>query len=168
MQSKKRIVVVVVSIIVICVIARIIYAFNGPLYKMEHTNHAWGYQNHGYVIYKNGTIKEFDKSRDKNPEEKLQKAQISKEELQELKSLASQVKDEYSNVSAIKEMWGNQIIEIPPACDAGVTIKKIYSNRFMKWVYLSKNGDALGENTDPVAEDILELTNKLYEKYLKD
>ena len=165
MQSKKRI--VVVSITLICMIACIIHAFNGPLYKQQYSNHAWGYRNYGYVIYKNGTIKEFDKSRDKNPDKKLQKAQIAKEELQELKTLASQVKDEYSDVSSIKEMWGNQVIEIGPANDAGVTIRKIYSNRLMRWVFLSKSGDALGENTHPVTKDILELTDKLYEKYLK-
>ena len=51
MQSKKRI--VVVSITLICMIACIIHAFNGPLYKQQYSNHAWGYRNYGYVIYKN-------------------------------------------------------------------------------------------------------------------
>lgn len=90
------------------------------------------------------------------------------EELKQLTILSLQVKDKYCNVSSVKETFENEIKEIFPSANAGICTSKIYSNRLKKWVSLSKRGGELGENTDPVAKEILELTNKLYEKYLKD
>lgn len=91
------------------------------LFQYSYTNYAWAPTSRGYYIYSNGIIKEYD---DYNEDKELKSAQITKEELEQLKELANKVEDKYEREESA---W----------CDAGTSTKQIYSTRLSKWIMLS-------------------------------
>ena len=52
--------------------------------------------------------------------------------------------------------------------DAGTASKQIYSQRLGKWVVLANSGDTNGKNSTETSEEILNLIETLYNKYLND
>lgn len=123
------------------------------LFESSYQNYAWKYQSYGYYIYSNGYIKEYD---DYDNNKKLKSAKISEEELAQLKELAKTVEDKYEKST------------IPGTRDGGTFTKRIYNENLSKWVILSKFGDSMGNNPTETSEEILKLTDQLYEKYLKE
>ena len=149
---------IIICIIIISIISIVLYlnskSNNNILFKSSYENYAWGARSYGYFIYFNGDIKEYD---DYDNDRKLKSAKISNEELAQLKELASMVEDKYENDTSMGQMF-----------DAGISTEQIYNNKLSKWIVLSKYGDSMGRNSTETSKKILELTNQLYNKYLKE
>lgn len=156
--SKKLIIGIVIFLIII-IIMLLLYFKNSSsnvLFKSSYINHAWGYADYGYIIYENGVIQQYDNSDEKRIEN-LKKDKITKKELSQLKKLANKVEDKY------KKKESN-----PPMQDAGISENIIYSNKLSKFVVLSRSGDLMENNFTETSIEILNLTEKLYNKYLND
>lgn len=154
-KKTKLIKTVIICIIVLMVILAILYFYNkknSVLFKSSFTNFAWEPISDGYIIYSNGIIKEYD---DYNKNKELKSAKISNEELERLKELANKVEDNYKEDDSIKMR------------DFGVHTSKIYSKRLKKWIKLSSFGDMNGNNKTEESQEILNLTQEIYDKYLK-
>lgn len=156
--SKRPKLVIGIIVCIVCIIAIIVTLLitnvnNRVLFVSSHQSYAWGYVSLGYTIYSNGVIKEFNSNKN---ESELKSAKISKDELNQLKELANQVEDKYKKS------------DMAFTTDAGTTEKRIYSERLSKLVLLSKSGDTEGYNSSDASKEILELTNKLYYKYLRN
>lgn len=148
MKKQRMLLIGIILIVIVIAIALYLKAqFYSPLYRSSHVNFAWGSVSFGYTIYSNGIIEEYD---DYNKDKKLKKGKISSEELEKLKNLADLVNDEYKRNNSFQMF------------DAGVTTKEIYSPRLKKWVVLSKWGDKMGNNSSKESQEILELTEDLY------
>ena len=157
--SKKIIIGIIIILIIMAIILLLYFRNNSSniLFKSSYTNHAWGYANYGYIIYSNGIIQQYDHSNEKRIENP-KKDKITKEELNQLKKLSNKVEDKYENDNS----------GIPPMNDGGISEKAIYSSRLSKFVILSRSGDSLGKNATDTSKEILELTEKLYNKYLNE
>jgi len=156
-MAKNQKIVLISIIFIVVVIGIVLYLkeqVNSPLFRSSYENYAWGARSYGYVIYSNGTIKEYD---DYDKEKELKKGKISREELEKLKNLANSVKNEYK-----KDSSGMRIF------DAGVSTKEVYSERLGRWIVLSKWGDIIGSNSSEESQEILKLTEELYDKYLSE
>lgn len=113
------------------------------LFISSYTNYAFEPTNYGYIIYSDGTIKEYDKYHHKK---NLKKEMITNEEL------ANKVKDEHKKDD--KTHWP----DMPSSTD------KIYNSQAKKWIILD---DWVGSNNSKEAQKILKLTAGVYQKYLK-
>lgn len=169
-SKKIKIIIGVLIIIVVGIIISLllINKFKSKvIFINSHENYAWSPVSYGYKIYNNGIIEEYDEY---DNEEELKRAKISNEELMKLKELADSVEADYTKklnpqsilnpnsfAAAMEVMW-----------DAGVTEKKIYNNKEDKWITLYQYGDTMGYNNTEETKEIIELTEQLYEKYLKD
>lgn len=162
--SKSIILGIIILLLILVSIISLILYFNNQinnqksvLFESSYTNFAWGYANYGYIIYSDGTIEEYDNSDEKRITD-LKKDKITKEELNQLKTLANKVEDKYEEDNS----------GFPPMNDGGTSEKSIYNARLSKFVILSKSGDSLGGNSTETSKEILELTEKLYNKYLNE
>ncbi len=162
MSKKTKIILGIICIIIIVTVSIFLYLnikddINiknaSILFESSYKNYAWGKQKYGYYIYSNGYIKQYD---DYNKDKKLKSAKISREELSQLKELANMVEDKYEKSS------------IPGTYDGGTFSKQIYNENLSKWIVLSKTGDSMGKNSTEESKRILELTNQLYDKYIKE
>lgn len=152
MTKRKKIVLLSMAIIIAFVIILLLFIFiqgtKEELFIKSYQNYAFAPQNYGYIIYSDGTIKEYDKYHyNKN----LKKARITNEELVELKELANKVKDEYK-----KDDKTNY-------ADMGSSTTKIYNSQTKKWIILD---DWIGSNNSEEAQKINKLIARLYQKYL--
>ena len=159
MKNRLKKVVLIIGILIVIISIIVVLCFNNQksvLFKSSHINYAWGYVNYGYIIYNDGVIQQYDDSKEKRIEN-LKKDKITKEELSQLKELSNKVEDKYEKNNNGWEMF-----------DAGVSEKAIYSSRLSKFVILSRWGDSIGSNSTDTSKEILELTEKLYNKYLNN
>jgi len=165
-KKTKKIIGILIIIIIGIIISLIFFSKINKkvIYINSYSNFAWGAEGYGYKIYSNGIIEEYDEH---NSEAKLKRAKISKEELLQLKKLANSVEDDYIDSNSFAPNSYESIINAATE-DAGVTEKKIYNNEEKKWITLSQSGDTVGHNDTEEAKKIIELTELLYKKYLKD
>lgn len=168
--SKSIIIGIIVSVIIVGIIITISIFTKKEnnkeaIYKNSHENYAWTPISYGYVIYDDGTIKEYD-NYDTNKE--LKTAIINDDELTQLKDLANLIKDEYTaGINPESVLNPNSMMgAIGGMDDAGITEKQIYNNKEQKWITLYKFGDSMGYNNNEETRKVIELTNQLYEKYL--
>ena len=143
---------IVIAILIIRFFIIIIFMMNGILFRKTYVNNAWDHKDYGYVIYSNGIIKEYDNI---NKTRKLRKGKLTESELKELKQLSVKVEDEYVKDTKRKMF------------DAGLSVYEIYNTKSHKWIVLRKLGDEMGSNDSEESQKILELTQKLYEKYIE-
>ena len=127
---------------------------NQIIFMYSYKNNSWGSVSRGYIIYANGEIEEYDVY---NDDAELKKAKISKKELKELKNLANSIDSNYINRTNSANLF-----------DAGFIEKKIYNSKGKKWIILYQSGDKNGYNDTEETEKIIELTQQLYEEYLKN
>ena len=152
--SKKSIISIIIIIAVILLFFLDNYS-NEILFKSSYTNASWGHVDYGYIIYKNGIIQQYDNSDEKHIKN-IKKDKITILELIQLKILANKVEDKLSTYDSRLHML-----------DSGVSEKIIYSKTLSKFVVLYQNGYDYAKNTSEAGEEILNLTEKLYNKYLK-
>lgn len=156
-MKNKRVLIIIVVIILVLLLA-IGIAFNvrnnkkTPLFVHSYQNYAWGSSSHGYIIYNNGIIEEYN---DFDNEKKLKKNKLTEDELEKLEELANKVQDEYKVDNRYQ------------ICDAGTTVNKIYNSKLNQWIILDKSGDTNGRNDSNESKEIKELVDRLYHKYIK-
>ena len=150
-MKKKIIISIMIVIITILSITIVFNTYNSKvLFQAIGQSWSQGYHSWGYIIRFNGVIERQDS------QELISKAKIiGKEELNQLKELANKVEDSYY---IVKEKLTVDI-------DRGSITYQVYSKRLSKWVVLSSE-DA--KNSTDTSSEILELTNKLYNKYLNN
>lgn len=149
-MNKKKVLIIVGMIILLAIIGIILIAKN---HKKELFIHSFSnYNKYGYIIYDDGTIKEYNETEKK----KLKKNKLTKDELEELKTLANKVEDDF------------YVLEGATFFDAGTTIDKIYSDKINDWIIIFKRDYYYGYNNTEEGRRIRELVNELYEKYIKD
>ena len=155
-MKKKIIISIIIAVIIILSIIIILNTYNSKiLFKMTREGWSNGYICRGYTIDSWGVIEEYDVQ---NKNDKLKTAKISKEELNKLNELIDKVKDSYEE---------NEKMFL--CCDWGSIKYEIYSHNLSKWVLLSSEDDIKrGKNLSDASEEILELTDKLYNKYIKE
>lgn len=154
MKKEKRLIYIIFIMLIVIISAFILINKNKKeLFIYSYRNSAWGYRNYGYIIYTDGTIKEYDYA---DESRELKSAKISQEELNSLKELANEVDDEY-------EKDNSMVIY-----DAGLTTEEIYNSKTKRWIVLSKWGDAMGSNNSEEAKKILKIVHELYNKYLDE
>ena len=156
LNKKKKIILGIIFILIILIAVLIFFLShknsNGILFRKTYVNNAWDHKDYGYVIYSNGIIKEYDNI---NKTRKLRKGKLTESELKELKQLSVKVEDEYVKDTKRKMF------------DAGLSVYEIYNTKSHKWIVLRKFGDEMGSNDSEESQKILELTQKLYEKYIE-
>lgn len=155
-MKKKIIISIIIAIIIILSITIILNTYNSKiLFKMTRESWSNGYICRGYTIDSYGIIEEYDVQ---NKNYKLKTAKISKEELNKLKELIDKVKDSYEESEKVFQ-----------SCDWGSIKYEIYSQKLSKWVLLSSKDDIKsGRNSTDASKEILELTDNLYNTYLKE
>lgn len=121
----------------------------------------------GYTIDCNGIIEEYN---DSNYEIEPKKAQISNEELISLKKLAVSVENNYIEILNPESILNpdSPLAKVEMYHDYGVEKKEIYNYIDDIWITLYKYGDEMGYNDTKETRAIIELTNKLYNKYIID
>lgn len=156
MKKNKKIIVLIIIVCIFAIIGIVICLKMQPkdaLYISSYQNSAWGQQDYGYIIYSDGTIKEYDSY---NTDKELKKSKISKEELKRLKELSNLVEDKYE-----KSTSNIQIM------DAGYSKEEVYNRKLDKWVVLSTFGNSNGANSTEEGKEILELVRSIENTYLK-
>lgn len=154
MKKRKKLVLISMVIIVVLVIVLLLFIFlkgnKEELLIESYINYAFAPTNYGYIIYSDGTIKEYD---DYHHLKNLKKQKITEEELAELKELANKVKkDEYKKDD-------NHINMV----DMGGSTAKIYNSQSKEWIILYNSA---GSNNSEEAQKIKKLMVELYQKYL--
>ena len=155
MKNKKVLIIIVIIILVLCIAVGIMFGVKNnenALFVHSYENNAWESTSYGYIIYSDGTIKEYD---DFNDNKELKKNKLTKNELDELKELANKVQDKFEVDNSF------------PMFDAGTIVNKIYNDKLNKWIILDKSGDDNGSKDSEESKKIKELVDKLYEKYIK-
>lgn len=146
---KKKFVLISIAIIIALVIVLLLFMFfrsnKEELFICSYKNYNYNY---GYIIYSDGTIKEYDEY---NHKKNLKKENITNEELAELKELANKVKDEYKEKDTIH--WP----------DMGGYTEKIYNSQSKKWIILDSSDVS---NNSEEGQKIEKLIAELYQKYL--
>ena len=171
-MKKKKIMIAVMTIIILILGMITIILINRKdtnkvaIFTHSHENNAWSPVSYGYTIYDDGTIKEYDNY---NTDKELKIAKITDDELIQLKDLANLVDVKYtSGVNPESILNPNSFASgMISMFDAGVTEKKIYNSKDKKWITLYKFGDTMGYNNTEETKEIIELTDLLYEKYIK-
>ena len=170
LSKKAKIIIISILLIISFVIGLFLYNINNNqiIFINSYENNAWVPASHGYIIYANGTIEEYDNY---NSDTELKKAKINKEDLKKLKSLANSVNSNYIdgiNPESLFHSANNITVILSEASDAGLTEKKIYNDKEKKWVVLYQCGDIMGYNDTEETWEIIDLTEQLYKKYLQD
>ena len=154
MKKRKKLVLISMVIIVVLVIVLLLFIFlkcnKEELFIHSYENYAFAPTNYGYIIYSDGTIKEYD---DYHHRKNLKKQKITEEELAELKVLANKVKkDQYKKDDNRTNL-----------SDMGSSTTKIYNSQSKEWIILY---DWIGSNNSEESQKIRKLTVELYQKYL--
>lgn len=170
LSKKAKIIIISILLIISFVIVLFLYNINNNqiIFINSYENDAWGPVSHGYRIYANGTIEEYNNY---NSDTELKKVKINKEDLKKLKSLANSVNSNYIdgiNPESLFHSENSITVILSEASDSGLTEKKIYNNKEKKWILLYQCGDIMGYNDTEETKKILELTEQLYKKYLQD
>ena len=155
MKNKKVLIIIVIIILALCIAVGIMFSVKNnkkALFIHSYENYAWRSTSYGYIIYSDGTIKEYD---DFNDNKELKENKLTKDELDELKKLANKVQDKFEVDNSFQLF------------DAGTTVDKIYNDKLNKWIILDKRGNDNGSNNSEESKKIQELVDKLYEKYIK-
>lgn len=168
MKKKIAIIssIIIILEIVLIILIKLIVTNKAAIFIHSHQNYARVRNKSGYIIYNNGTIREFDEA---NTNKKLKYAKITDDELTQLKVLADLVKENYVSDDD-PNYWLNPEgtkFRMEKWFDAGITEKKIYNSIDKKWITLYTNGDKMGYNDTEESKKIIELTNELYKKYIK-
>jgi len=156
---SKFIIGIIIIIIIIAITAiAILHSKNNILFKKSNTS-AFGNYEDGYIIYKNGIIQKYYVKDGKYLKytKYLEKAKITNEELSKLKELANTVEDKFEENTGFQRPSTEDRLEI-----------KIYSDKLSKFVelYILGFGTFCGLNPTETANEILEFTGILYDKYL--
>lgn len=162
-MNKKRVIAVFLIFLIVGIVFLVIdrikenyLSSREVLYLSSYVNCAWGYQEHGYIIYYNGDIESYkyeEKYEDHFKRKRLKKDKISEYELKRLIELSNLIEDKVESSQSL-------------GADIGTWTKKIYSKRMEKLILLSKSGDYVAKNSTKECEEILGLTQNLYDKYL--
>ena len=130
-KKKKVKIIISISIIISFVIVLFLYNINNKkiIFINSYENNAWAPISHGYRIYANGTIEEYDNY---NSDTDVKKAKISNEDLKKLKNLANSVNSNYIdgvNPESLFHPANSFYVIFSEASDSGLTEKKIYNDK---------------------------------------
>lgn len=152
--SKLILIILAISILLLAItVPLIIFNKNSEeqiLFKFSYENNSWKSKKYGYNIYFNGTIESYDKY----DESKNKSAQITNEELEQLKKYADAIDDKYKSNNDRNY-------------DAGKSIYQVYNSELAKWIIVKKGGVVTGVNESKLSEKLVDFVDELYNKYLK-